>query len=155
MVALSENFSSDSLHFSIQYPKTWEVLSNPKDPRSVALVQKATNDSANYLENLVIWVEEMPMAISDSVYYQASVTQLKISNPALNITKTGKTNLGGRDFSSFTFDMTGKNGVEYTIAGYCLVQDKLGYNFSCTALKRNMQSSLPLFKKIISTFKTR
>ncbi len=151
--SLTEKFSSDSLHLFLQFPSDWEVLKNPKDPQSVAFVQKAGNKQDSYQENIVFWLEEMPMSVTDSVYLQASVTQLKIANPELNIIKKGKVKLGNYDFSSFSFDMQGKKNVAYAITGYCLVIGQRGYNFSCTALKPDMPQYLPLFQDIISTFK--
>ncbi len=150
---LTENFKSDTLHFSINYPKNWEILKKNNEKNSIAIVEKITNEKDVYQENIMAWSEEMPIPLSDSIYFQASVTQLKISNPNLKIEKTGKIKLGENEFSSFTFDFTTNDGAQYEVRGFCLVKDNKGYNFSCTAVKSEMPGHLPTFKEILSTFK--
>ncbi len=151
-IDLRETFQSDSLHFSINYPSNYEVLKNPKDGQSIAIVRKIGNDNKQYRDNMVCWTEEMPMAISDSVYLQASITQLKISNPALSILKQPAQQLGPHLFSAFSFEYQAKNDSLFTVNGFCLVKGQRGYNFSCTALTREMPEKMETFKKILSSF---
>lgn len=152
-VTFTENFKSDTLHFSVNYPKNWEIIRSPDEKNSITIVEKITNENDVYQENIVCWSEEMPMALSDSIYFQASVTQLKISNPDLRIEKTGKIKLGENDFSSFTFDFTTNDSTQYEVQGFCLIKGNKGYNFSCTAVKTEMPGHLQTFKEILSTFK--
>lgn len=152
-VKLTKTYIADSLHFSIKHPENWEVLKDPDQGKSIAIVEKQGDKKDSYQENIVCWLEEMPMAVSDSVYATAAVTQLKIANPTLDIRKKGEAVLGSNHFSSFTFDFSGKNKTPYEVMGFCIVKGKRGYNFSCTALKSSMPEYLPLFREILSTFK--
>lgn len=151
--ALTETFRSDSLHFTMNYPSTWEALVNPLELNTVAFVEKKTDSQDSYKENIVCWMEEMPIEISDSVFFQASITELKISNPNLNIKKLPPIKLGNHTFSSFTFDYYSKDSTSYEVLGFCKVQGTRGYNFACNSEKKDLQKHHSIFKEMLTTFK--
>ncbi|MBK7692053.1 MAG: hypothetical protein IPJ31_13415 [Bacteroidetes bacterium] len=151
--ALTETFTSDSLHFTMSHPSNWEAFVNPVELNTVAFIEKKVDSQDSYKENIVCWMEEMPLEITDSVFFQASITELKISNPQLQIKKLSPVVLGDHTFSSFTFDYYSKDSNAYEVLGYCMVHGKRGYNFACNSEKKDQQKHHPIFKKMLSTFK--
>ncbi len=152
-VGLTETFQSDSLHFSMKYPANWEALINPSELNTVAFVEKKADSQDVYKENMVCWMEEMPIPISDSVFVQASITELKISNPKLTIKKLEPLKLGTHTFSSFTFDYWSADSTGYEVLGFCIVNGKRGYNFACNSEKKDLQKHHPIFKEMLASFK--
>lgn len=152
LINLTETYKSDSLFCSIQYAKNWEVLQNPQEKNTFALVEKLKDSADAYQENLVCWFEEMPIQISDSVFFHSTITQLKISNPTLQIQNLKPITLGKNTFQSFHFEFVSNDKAPYEVFGFCLMHGKLGYNFACTANKKEAKVYQNIFHQILSTF---
>ncbi|HQW45975.1 MAG TPA: hypothetical protein PLZ98_02820 [Chitinophagaceae bacterium] len=148
---INQLYRSDSLHFSMMYPKQWEVIKKPTESNTFLFIEKKTTDTHSFQKNMVCWVEEMPIPISDSIYFQASMTQLKISKPTLQIQPFNPIQLGKQYFSHFTYQTKLADSINYEIAVFCCVVGKNGYNFYCTS-PLNQLSYLAYYKEIISTF---
>ena len=148
---INQLFRSDSLHFSMMYPEHWEVIKKPTENNTLIFIEKKTSDTQSFQKNMVCWVEEMPMSIADSIYYKASITQLKITNPTLQIQQYKPIQLGKQYFSHFTYQTKLADSLKYNIAVYCCVVGNNGYNFYCTS-PLNESSDIDYYKEIISTF---
>lgn len=145
-----KEFKSDSLHFSIAFPPGWEARLNGSKV-GIFELKKDTNDL--FEDNIIIWMEEMPVAIPDSLYAVASVTEFKIKNPGIEPSVLPVRQLGGITYHAFTFDFENKKKETFSILGLTRVAGNRGYNFSCTALKNELTIHEPSFDSILATFK--
>jgi len=144
-----KTFTSDSLHFTISYPANWEV----KEKESkVGILEPYKDSTDKFQENIVVWVEEMPLAISDSLYAKATLAELRIKNPTLTIQSFPSKKFGDHTFSYFEFDLPGDDR-NYKVIGYTTVKDRRGYNFSCTYEASASGDYKTSFESIVSTFK--
>ena len=149
---LSEHFKDDSLHFEIKYPKTWEILNSNNETNSITISEKIKDSADMYQENISVWMEQMPLPISDSTYAIASHTQLKLSNPKIDLSPLEKTVINNQTFYTFHFDFVTTDTTKYAVIGYITTHGQRGYNFACTSIKNEMPNYEPIFKEILSTF---
>jgi PsbP-like protein len=145
-----QTYQSDSLHLSFTYPKNWEIRTLQD---KLGIYEELEDSLDDFQENIIIWTEDMPMAISDSLYARAATAELLIKNPLLDIQRLPKRQLGENNFHPFTFEFTNNDSSEYFIFGYTIVKDKRAYNFSCTAAKNKAQGHQSKFESILTTFK--
>ena len=145
-----KNYTSDSLHVSFSYPADWEVRLNGNH---LGIFEPLKDSGDAFQENVMIWTEDMPMQISDSLFGKAATTEIKIKNPDTQVTQEGIRKLGNQDFYHFEFDYTNSGNIKYHIFGYTLVNKQRGYNFSCTAELEKASIHAPLFESILSSFK--
>lgn len=145
-----KEFKSDSLHFSIAFPKGWEARLNGS---RVGIFELKKDSTDTFEDNIIIWVEEMPVAIPDSLYAVAAVTEFRIKNPDISPSKLPARQIGNLTFHPFSFEYTNKRQESFSILGYTKVEGNRGYNFSCTALKNDMSAHQASFDSILSTFK--
>ena len=143
-------FRSDSLHMAFEYPDGWEVRTNGDH---IGLFEPLENTGDNFQENIMIWTEEMPIGISDSLYSKAATAELKIKNPSLKVDITGARKLGSHTFYSFNFNVVRGDSSSYHVIGYTLMNGKRGYNISCTSTAAGMEKHQAVFDAILSTFK--
>lgn len=145
-----KNYTSDSLHLSFSYPADWEVRLNGNH---LGIFEPLKDSSDAFQENIMIWNEDMPMQISDSLFGKAATTEINIKNPDTQVTQEGIVKLGNQNFYHFEFDYTNSGNIKYHIFGYTLVYKQRGYNFSCTAELEKASIHAPIFESILSTFK--
>lgn len=143
------HLKSDSLKIEFDFPKKWETVKAPNQPNLITLKQPLTDPSDAYQENILIWTEQLPMNISDSIYHLTTIAQLKISNPKLTIENKGNKQIGDKKFYQYSFEFTPADSNHYVVNGYTYfnTKDSMGYNFNGTADKKNAG----LFQKEIET----
>jgi len=145
-----KTYQSDSLHLAFDYPQNWEIRALQD---KLGVYEELEDSLDDFQENIIIWTEDMPIAISDSLYARAATAELLIKNPLLDINRLPKKQLGENTFHPFTFEFTNNDSSEYFIFGYTMVKDKRAYNFSCTAAKNKAQAHQAKFESILTTFK--
>jgi len=145
-----KTYTSDSLHLSFNYPPDWEVRLNGN---RLGIFEPLKDSTDAFQENIMIWIEEMPMQISDTLFGKAATTEIKIKNPNIVLNHEGLKKLGDQNFYHFEFDYTNSGNSMYHIFGYTLVNKKRGYNFSCTSEIAKAGIHSPLFESILSSFK--
>ena len=146
---------SDSLGFALQVPKNWEVQPNTGRPDLVGIFETFQDSTDKFKENIQIWREEIPMPIPDSMYYQAAMTQIRIANPDLTIQMSQPIIIDSLKFRGFEFQFSTTDSAKYKVIGYTLLKGKYGYNLTCTAEQSKETIYLPLFNKILHSFKLR
>ena len=144
-----KTFTSEGLHFIISYPPNWEVKERES---KVGILEPYKDSTDKFQENIVVWVEEMPLAISDSLYAKATLAELRIKNPTLTIQSFPSKKFGDHTFSYFEFDLPGDDR-NYKVIGYTTVKDRRGYNFFCTYEASASGDYKTSFESIVSTFK--
>jgi hypothetical protein len=144
-----KTYVSPALGIGFSYPDTWEVRENG----SRLSVFEALEDSTdNFQENILMWYEDMPMKISDSLFAKAAVAEIMIKNPNLQVSNPKTIQLGKHMYYTFEFDFINTDSATYHIYGYTLVKDSTGYNFSCTADADKASAHKSGFETILSTF---
>ncbi|TXI32995.1 MAG: hypothetical protein E6Q58_03250 [Niabella sp.] len=147
-----KSFKSDSLHFTLEYPENWEIVYSI-DSNSTFLLNAPLLDSTDtYQENFHIWAETLPIAISDSIYKQATLTELKISNPSFNITKLTDTITKFGSFGRYRFDFTTSDSNAYEVQGFTLLNKTKGYNLIFTSELKNKSLYQAELMHMIQTF---
>ena len=127
-----KTFRSDSLHFSIQYPNHWEVKEREGKIKTIGLFESLQSPEDAYQENIVIWREEIPIPIPDSLYAKAARAEIKITNPSLTLIEEQPRKIGNHLFYPFHFNFITKDSNAYTVYGYTTLQKTHGYNISAT-----------------------
>lgn len=143
-------FTSDSLHFSITPLLNWLVKVKEN---KVGILENYTNSKDSFQENIVVWTEEMPIAISDTLYNKATITELKIKNPNIEIATLPMKKLGNINFGRFAFTIFLNDSIPCKVLGYTAVQGKRGYNFSCSYLVNGNTNYTSSFENMLSTVK--
>lgn len=151
------HLKSDSLKIEFDFPKTWTSIKNPEQKNLITLKQPLIDSSDNFQENVLIWTEQLPMNISDSIYHLTTIAQLKITNPNLDIKSVGKKQIGDKQFYEYSFEFTPADSNKYIVNGYTYIntKDSMGYNFNATAEANNKKLFQTEIEQLISTFKTR
>lgn len=151
-VTESVHYRNDSLHFEINIPQDWNLRINKNNPKSVGFFEPIQNSLDAFQENLVIWQEDLPIELNDSLYAQAAKTQLQISQPELKIKSLGWQTLGKDRMDAFQFDFFTNDSSRYRVYGYTYLKNRRGYNFSFSTEFHHADAYDSKFKKIIQTF---
>lgn len=146
----NHEFTSDSLHFSVTPLLNWSVKVKEN---KVGILENYTNSKDSFQENIVVWTEEMPIAISDTLYNKATITELKIKNPNIKVSALPMKKLGNINFGRFEFTIILNDSIPCKVLGYTAVQGKRGYNFSCSYLVNEHINYTSSFENILSTVK--
>ena len=151
------HLKSDSLKIEFDFPKKWETVKAPNQPNLITLKQPLTDPSDAYQENILIWTEQLPMNISDSIYHLTTIAQLKISNPKLTIENKGNKQIGDKKFYQYSFEFTPADSNQYVVYGYTYfnTNDSMGYNFNGTADKKNATAFQKEIETILLSFKSK
>lgn len=151
------HLKSDSLKIEFDFPKKWETVKTPNQPNLITLKQPLTDASDAYQENILIWTEQLPMNISDSLYNLTTIAQLKISNPKLMIENKGMKQIGDKKFYQYSFEFTPADSNHYVVNGYTYfnTKDSMAYNFNGTADKKNAGLFQKEIETILLSFKTK
>lgn len=147
------NYKNDSLGFEISIPENWIMHTEKGDTKSITFFEPKSDSLDSFKESIVVWVEEMPMAISDSVYAQAAITQIKISNPNLEIENKGIELNSTDTLHAFTFKFVTDDSSKYYVNGYTTVNKLKGYNISFTGLEKDKENHKVLFDDIKNSIK--
>lgn len=150
--AESVHYRNDSLHFEIDIPQEWNLRINKNNPKSVGFFEPIQDSLDAFQENLVIWQEDIPIDLNDSLYAQAAKTQLQISQPDLMIRSLGWLPLGEERMDAFQFDFISKDSSRYRVFGYTFLKNRRGYNFSFSTELEHADVYESKFKKILQTF---
>lgn len=138
----------------VQYPSAWMHSFNPDSNSPSALITIQTpleNQQDAYQENVQFYHEVMPMRISDSLYHQSQIGQIKINNPGITIENRGKHVFGSHHFNEWYFQFD-KNNVAYCVHGYTCLEDSVGFNFTYTSTKEKEKSYQTEVQNILSSF---
>lgn len=146
-------YTLDSLHFQIEAPMSWKASQNKNKPNAVTFFENLENGTDKFEENISIWYESLPLAIADSTYAKAAVTQLKITNPSIDISSISKKKIGENNFHVFQFNFVRPDSSHYTVQGYTFLKGLNGYNFICTSDQQQMSAHQAVFDSILTTFK--
>ena len=142
------HLKSDSLKIEFDFPKKWETVKTPNQPNLITLKQPLTDASDAYQENILIWTEQLPMNISDSLYNLTTIAQLKISNPKLMIENKGMKQIGDKKFYQYSFEFTPADSNHYVVNGnlyFIKVDDlKKNKNFFCKKFNISITNSKKL-----------
>ena len=151
------HLKSDSLKIEFDFPKKWETVKTPSQPNLITLKQPLTDASDAYQENILIWTEQLPMNISDSLYNLTTIAQLKISNPKLMVENKGMKQIGDKKFFQYSFEFTPSDSNHYVVNGftYFNTKDSMAYNFNGTADKKNAGLFQKEIETILLSFKTK
>ena len=151
------HLKSDSLKIEFDFPKKWETVKTPSQPNLITLKQPLTDASDTYQENILIWTEQLPMNISDSLYNLTTIAQLKISNPKLMIENKGMKQIGDKKFFQYSFEFRPADSNHYVVNGYTYfnTKDSMAYNFNGTADKKNAGLFQKEIETILLSFKTK
>jgi hypothetical protein len=144
-----KTYLSDSLHVGFSYPENWEVKTNGSHVGVFEFLEDSTD---KFQENIVMWTEDMPLEISDSLYSKAAIAELKIKNPFLSVQALPVKKMGELTFYPFEFNFFNANSTHFFIKGYTLVKGKRGYNFSCTSKNDKAAQHASLFETILTSF---
>lgn len=139
----------------LQYPKTWihSFTSDSNLPNSVlAILSPLENQEDSYQENLKVYHEVLPMRISDSLYHQSAIAELRIKNPNLTIENRGTQRFGNQVYNEWYFQFE-NNTTAYCVHGYTCMRDSVGYNFAYTTVKSNEKKYAKEVEQILSSFK--
>ncbi len=144
-----KTYRSDSLHVGFSYPENWEVKTNGN---RIGVFEAMEDSADKFQENIVMWTEEMPLQISDSLYSKAAIAELKIKNPSLSVHTFPAKKMGENTFYPFEFNFFNADSTHFFIKGYTLVKGLRGYNFSCTARNDKSEQHASLFESILTSF---
>lgn len=151
------HLKSDSLKIEFDFPKKWQAVKTPNQFNLITLKQPITDSSDTYQENMMIWTEQLPMNISDSIYHLTAIAQLKISNPNLNIENRGTKQIGDKIFRQYSFEFTPADSNKYVVNGYTYfnTKDSMGYNFNGTSDIKNATEFQTEMETILASFKSK
>lgn len=151
------HLKSDSLKIEFDFPKNWELVRTPNQFNLITIKQPLKDSSDAYQENMLIWTEQLPMNISDSIYHLTAITQLKISNPNLTVENKGTKQIGDKVFRQYSFEFTPADSNKYVVNGYTYfnMKDSMGYNFNGTADIKNATEFQSEMETILASFKTK
>lgn len=151
----TQHLESRNLKFALDYDSSWLITFKPDSSQSGALTilqsgLEGPDDS--YQERIEIYHEGLPMRIPDTMFHQAAITQIKISNPSLEVTNVGAKPFGNNHFHEYTFSFN-RNSTDYVVHGYTLLNDSIGYTINFTAAKKDENKYLSKVENILSSFK--
>jgi hypothetical protein len=149
----TKTYKSDTLHLVLEYPASWELKSNNNALNTIGFYEPLIDTQDTYQENLLIWMEEIPFQMPDSSYNKAAITQIKLANPDLDITKKGIFKSDTNAFGHFSFSFTTADSNSYYVEGYSLLKGKYGYNFSFTSEKGKEGNYTNQINAILKSFK--
>ncbi|MBL7764586.1 MAG: hypothetical protein JNJ58_00700 [Chitinophagaceae bacterium] len=147
-----KTYRSDSLHFSLKAPEDWQTEEKLQGQKTFALTESPKDSLKEYKGNLVIWLEELPIPVADSVYAQAAVTQIKISNAQLNISPLTQILRGNKHYFHFQFDFSTVDSMHYAVEGYTLLHQLHAYNMIFTCEKTKSATYKPILDTILNSF---
>lgn len=148
-----KEYSIDSLGYSIAVPSDWTLKKRDIHRYAFSFYEPKTCEMDSFSENITIWMEPLPIKISDSLYAKTNIGQFKITQPNIIIKEEAPIDGINRRLYPFSFSINEK-GTHYSVQGYTCVKDTLAYNLSCTYPTSKQDDYKPLFKKIINSFKT-
>lgn len=148
---------SNKMGIEFDFPKHWKAVRSPGKDNVITLQEPLHIGKDPYQENILIWSEQLPMQISDSLYAQTVVAELKITNPKFTVTNLPARIIAGKKFYSYHFQFTPADSNVYEVHGftYYHAADSTGYNFNVTTQQTQTNSFLPQAIQVIESFKTR
>ena len=154
---LTTHLKSDSLKIEFDFPMAWKSIKTQGQKNLITLKQPLTEPADSYQENVLIWTEQLPMNISDSLYQLTVIAELKITNPNLVVKNDGKIQIGDKKFYQYSFEFTPSDSNHYVVNGYTYfnTKDSMAYNFNATSELKNNSKFKSDIEELISTFKTR
>ena len=141
-------FTSDSMHFTIELPKDWKAYARPG---KIGLLEPLQDSSDHFQENIVIWTEDLPLPIPDTLYTKATVTELRIKNPDLQIQTYPALSLGENTLGQFAFQVMLNDSVPCRVLGFTALHNNRGYNITCNYLANTKTDYSALFRSILKS----
>lgn len=148
-----KTFTSDTMRFSIDYPASWEQKYIQDSTQAVGFYEPLSESADKFQENVQLWIEDLPMAISDTLYTQATIGQLKIVNPQLQVQTLPDISTSNTRFGRYNFEFTTHDSAKYSVEGYVCLHNLRGYNITFTSEKKNSNSYHKIVNQIIESFK--
>lgn len=150
-----KTYTSDTMGFSLTYPFDWEIKYQHDSTNSVGFYEPIQDTTDKFQENLQIWIEDLPMTISDTLYKQATLGQLKIVNPKLSVNSLNDLSTQNAKFGHYGFEFTSNDRTTYQVDAYLYLKGDRGYNFTFTAEKKNFETYRSTLNQIMESFKTK
>ncbi len=147
-------YSSDSLGFEIEYPKTFETREYFNQFIPIAFFEKITDSTTDiYPENVLVNIEPIPVEVPFGDFIKASKTQLKIMMPELEIFGEDSINIDGVPTGVYQFKRPKENGPDFVAKMFVLKDKNRAINFSCTATEEMFETYQPIFDRIVNSLK--
>ncbi len=151
LLGKTERYHNKAKGFSIEFPKAWKKKEKVAGTEVLAL-SPLEGVADIFAENVVVGIEQLPLAVSLKQYYQLT---LKNTPPLLKdfkLLKSGNATINQRDAKWFTFSHK-LEGIKSKALAYMLVRDLRAYVIICTATPNTFAKYKPKFEAIANTFK--
>lgn len=146
-------YENKQMKFKLTLPALWTINEeNAVNNEIMFMEQKEDSTKQQNVSNILVWQENMPMHIDDSIYTQAAITQIKITKPNIQIAKYPNIVTNTGTFGHFGFIYPSENSNKLFMHGYTLVADTVGYNFTCSSSIRDTALYNSLFLSVIQSF---
>ncbi len=143
-------YSSDSLRFSLYYPKHWERLNNYKNTAFVALNTKIDKDSAQFRENIILTIETIDI-LDEKTYLRNCVNELSIINNGASIIQNDVL-INNKNAYQLDYVTKSNDEVLYSTV-FIFINGNTSYILTCFCTDNMKDEYQKIFKSIASTLK--
>lgn len=146
-------YENKQMKFKLTLPALWTVNEeNAVNNEIMFLEQKDDSTKQKNVSNMIVWQENMPMHLDDSIYTQAAITEIRITKPNIQITKYANIVTSTGTFGHFGFVYPSETPNKIFMHGYTLVSDTVGYNFTCSSSIQDTAYYNAFFLSVIQSF---
>lgn len=146
-------YENKQMKFQLTLPAQWTINEeNAVNNEIMFIEQKEDSTKLQNISNILLWQENMPMHLDDSLYTQAAITEIKITKPDIQITKYPNIVTPKGTFGHFGFVYPSETPNKLFMHGYTFVADTVGYNFTCASSIKDTSYYNNVFLSIIQSF---
>ena len=154
-VVRTKLFISEDHRFSVEYPRKWEVHSNPQPRTVVVFVSPRRNSLDMFKENVSITYTPIPnVAMDFDKFTRLTINQLKgVFEQHVKVDEASPTKWAGLDAYKFVYEgQSNEPGDPLKFMHIWAMKGRTVYMLTFVARKSQYKSYLSYAKKIINSF---
>lgn len=146
-----KTYTDEEAEVSIKYPATWDYQQNPQT--TFIFMRPLEKEGQIFKENVNLIINN-DQGLSLEEYVGASKAQLNNQLPGYKLLSTEYLELGGKKYGRIIYQHNAQN-LPLQVAYYIYLEGGKAYNLTCSTIRKNFEEYLPVFQKMVSSFKVK
>lgn len=145
-----KSFYSERMKMQFEYPSYYQLKFDSIQHK--IYLQDTLISTPKNRNNILIWLEEMPLEISDTIYAKASFTQQRILTPEIQLIDEKIETINGNCFFIYKYIQNPQENMQTSFA--TLVKQNRGYNIQSSSSKEYLNTQDSILQTLLQSFKT-
>ena len=144
-----KTYTDNTTKTSINYPINWEYQANPATV--FILIRPLEKQGQTFRENVNLIINDGQGLVLQE-YVGAAKVQLRKSLSNYKALSTDYLEFGGRKYARIIYTHSAQN-LSLQVAYYLTLDNNQSYNLTYSSIQQNFKEYLPVFEKMMSSFK--